>query len=121
MHRVILGLEYGDKREGDHKNHNGLDNQRSNLRISEGAQNKMNRSSVNGATSKYLGVCIYTTNGVYKNKLGIVKTYQYPPKWRAKAGNIFIGYFKTEEEAARAYDKKAKELYGEWANLNFKV
>ena len=30
-----------------------------------------------------------------------------------------IGYFNDEEEAGRAYDAKAKELYGEQARLNF--
>jgi|TARA_R110002020_G_C15975619_1_gene747963 hypothetical protein len=33
--------------------------------------------------------------------------------------NIYLGSYKTKEEAARAYDKKAIELFGEFAQLNF--
>ncbi|MEN6337259.1 MAG: AP2 domain-containing protein [Phycisphaerales bacterium] len=44
-------------------------------------------------------------------------------KWRAtihiKGKSIWIGHFATEEEAARAYDRRAVELFGEFARLNF--
>ena len=56
MHRMILGLERGDPREGDHKDRNKLHNTRSNLRVLDGAQNrqnigaqKRNRSGLRGA------------------------------------------------------------------------
>jgi hypothetical protein len=46
-------------------------------------------------------------------------------KWQAQIGcngkKIFIGYFDDEEAAARAYDAKAAELFGEYAALNFKA
>ncbi len=43
MHRIILGLEIGDKRHGDHINHDTLDNRRGNLRIVTPAENNRNR------------------------------------------------------------------------------
>ena len=44
MHRLILGLDFGDKRQGDHINHNGLNNQQSNLRIYTPQQNHFNNN-----------------------------------------------------------------------------
>lgn len=42
LHRVVLGLDKGDPREGDHINRNTLDCRRDNLRIVTSAQNKWN-------------------------------------------------------------------------------
>ena len=51
--------------------------------------------------------------GVMKRKYG----------WTAQIGAnhrvICLGTYGTEEQAARAYDEKARELYGEFASLNF--
>jgi hypothetical protein len=55
MHRLILGLERGDRRQGDHRNGDRLDNRRENLRIVTNAQNAQNQSSKGGA-SKHRGV-----------------------------------------------------------------
>lgn len=48
MHREILGLEYGDKRQGDHINHDTLDQRRSNLRIVSAQENQFNLKSAKG-------------------------------------------------------------------------
>lgn len=96
----------------DHINHDKLDNRRENLRLATHQQNKWNvpkqkHRDGRQPTSQYKGVSLYKSNG----------------KWTAsiKAGerNIRLGYFLTEEEAARAYDAAAREHFGEFAYLNF--
>ncbi|MBD3352014.1 MAG: hypothetical protein GF364_11060 [Candidatus Lokiarchaeota archaeon] len=91
----------------DHINHNTLDNRKSNLRICTPAQNNYNASGKKYTTSQYKGVSWIT-----KSKKWIVTIKQKNKKY-------FLGYFKDEIEAARTYDKKAKELFGEFAYLNF--
>jgi len=107
MHRVILGLQKGDKQKVDHINHNGLDNCRCNLRICTQAQNCQNRKPYKNSSSKYKGVSWYS----------ITK------KWRAriklKRKEIHLGYFDSETLAAKTYDEKAKILFGDFAKLNF--
>lgn len=105
MHRVILGIT--DRVVViDHKNVDGLDNRRCNLRIANHAKNMANRRSAVGSSSKYLGV---TWNKSKK-------------RWRVfiqkDKKHIFLGQFKDETEAALAYNRKALELHGEFANLN---
>ena len=103
MHRLILNTPKG--MQTDHIDHNGLNNQRHNIRICTNTQNRRNVSS--HGRSKYLGVSF---NGKHiRAQITIGDKY------------IHLGYFKTEEDAARAHDIKAKELFGEFANLNFKV
>lgn len=46
MNRYILGLEYGDKRQGDHINGNTLDNRKKNLRVATHLQNMMNKKDI---------------------------------------------------------------------------
>ena len=104
MHRVILGIT-DSKVFVDHKDHNGLNNQKNNLRVATRSQNNTNRKSKRNGTSIYLGVSKFNN------------------KWRASIrsnGNYFyIGLFISEIDAAKAYDKKAMELHGKWANFNF--
>jgi hypothetical protein len=92
----------------DHKDFNGLNCQRNNLRNCTKSQNQMNKKS-RGA-SNYLGVHYQ----YWKDSKYITASI------RLKRDCFYLGIFKTEEAAARAYDVKAKELFGEFANLNFK-
>lgn len=111
MHRVILGIN-NPKEIIDHIDHNGLNNQKDNLRVTTTAKNSANRTSKKNGTSKYLGVSIMNikSNG---------KEYKY---WRSyiQSNKVskWLGMFKTEEAAALAYNNAAKELHGEFANLN---
>lgn len=103
MHRLILGLT-NPKELGDHADHDGLNNQKYNLRKCTISQNNANRTPK--GKSKYLGVSWHLSG----------------KKWNAtiKKDNktIYLGAFINEEEAAIAYNKKALELHGEFANLN---
>jgi len=107
MHRLIMNAP--KDKEVDHIDHNGLNKQKSNLRICTHAQNCMNVNPV--GKSRYLGVCL-TRNG---NGNPIIRS-----TIRTGEKRITIGQFKTEIEAAKAYDKMAKKYHGDFANLNFK-
>ncbi|MEN6424468.1 MAG: HNH endonuclease [Phycisphaerales bacterium] len=105
MHRQIMQPPEGMK--VDHANRNRLDNTRSNLRVCTHQQNMYNRVKRAGSISRFKGV-------------GFRKRDQ---KWYAEVGGsrrpIWLGFFDTEIEAARAYDYKAVEHFGEFANVNF--
>ncbi len=109
MHRLILGID--DNTYVDHINYNGLDNRKSNLRLCSHSQNlihaeKMRRKwncKSQYPQSKYKGVS-------WQNHIS---------KWRARISTEYIGVFNNQEDAAKAYNKRAKEIYGDFAVLNF--
>jgi hypothetical protein len=105
MHRVVANAPKGLL--VDHINHNGLDNRKSNLRLCTNSQNLQNKRPRSGCTSKYKGVYWHKDRKKFCAKIHLNR----------KA--IHLGYFKDEIEAAKAYDKKAIELFGEFAYLNF--
>lgn len=98
MHRLIANCPQG--MFVDHINHNKLDNRRENLRLVTVRENGMNRE-----VSK-------------TNKSGIKGVSYFRKRWRAIIGRKLIGYFDTKEEAAKAYNKAAKNLFGDYAKLN---
>lgn len=105
MHRQILCLT-DRKIFCDHIDHNGLNNQKNNLRRSNCSQNAANRSSVKNSTSKYLGVSKKTNSNYWRAKL------------QSNGKDVHIGCFADEKQAAIAYNIKAREIHGEFANLN---
>ena len=113
MHRIILGATDSDTLV-DHKDHNGLNNQRINLRKCSKLENCRNRRANINTTSKYIGVSFKKTDKRYK-KLG----YWYA-QININGKRKGIGRYDIEEDAARAYDSFSKLHYGEFANLNFK-
>jgi hypothetical protein len=94
----------------DHRDFDGLNCQKSNLRICTRSQNNAYRHASKSGTSKYLGVSI--RDGW--NKKRIVAAIRKNKK------TISLGDFKTEKEAALAYNNAALIHHGEYANLNFK-
>jgi len=111
MHRQIMNTP--DEMICDHKNHNGLDNRRLNLRNCTTEQNNANRRkrlTTHGSqapSSQYLGVSWCPRR----------KKWVAHIKHKGKARNL--GLFAVEEDAARAHDRAAWELWGEYACLNF--
>ncbi len=110
MHRYLLSVT--DRSiHVDHENGNTLDNRKENLRISNRKQNARNRTREHkNNTSGYRGIRKTTVN----------KTNPWSVQIRINGKATTIGYFTTAEEAARAFDKAAKEHYGEFCGkLNF--
>lgn len=91
----------------DHINRIRDDNQIDNLREATNAQNMMNmKKKKENSTSKYKGVSLFKPNNKWTSQI-------------MKDGEtIYLGRFNTEEEAALSYNKKAVELFGEFAMLN---
>ncbi len=101
MHRLIMKTPKG--LQVDHIDHDGLNNQKHNMRNCTLKQNTQNKRAY--GKIKYSGVT--SNNGYIRSSITIDGKYQH------------LGMFKTEEEAARAHDVMAKKYYGEFANLNF--
>lgn len=109
MHRVIM--KAAPEQVVDHRDRNGLNNQRDNLRFCTHSQNGANKKA-RGA-SKYLGVGFWQA----KRDGKVYKAY-WVAAIKVNRKTRVLGYFKTEEEAAIAYNKAATEVHGEFANLN---
>lgn len=101
MHHLIMGF-----RGADHIDGNGLNNQRANLRKATVSQNNMNREPNKNSTSKYKGVSWSAERNKWLSQI------------RFNGKGINLGRFVSQSEAAKAYNKKAKELFGEFAKLN---
>ena len=110
MHRLILGLKYGDKLLADHINHNSLDNRRCNLRIVNNSQNQANSYAASKNLIGYKGVRYHP---LYP---GHCKAWR--AEIRVNRKGIYIGSYETAGEAALAYNKAAIEYFGEYACLN---
>jgi AP2 domain/HNH endonuclease len=104
LHREIVGAQPNET--VDHKNGDGLDCRRRNLRRCTNAQNMQNMRRGRGISS-------------FKG----VGWFRRDSKWRAyivqDAQQIHLGYFDHEEDAARAYDSAAIKLFGQFAKVNF--
>ncbi len=105
MHRLILSAE--DYEQVDHRNHDGLDNRKENLRIVTNSQNGMNRRLTSANTSGYKGVCFDKNHRQYRAYI------------RKDGKRKYLGSFHSAVIAACAYDEAAKEMFGEYAYLNF--
>lgn len=108
LHRILLDAPKG--MQVDHINGNPLDNRRANLRLCTNSQNHANMIKPRQGTRK-------TPTSQFKGVVFWKNGWQAQTSHRGKF--IHIGRYKTEEEAARAYDARATEIWGEFARLNF--
>lgn len=104
MHRLILGIVDQPDFEVDHIHHNKLDNRRAVIRTCTRAENSRNRAKGRG----------------YSNFKGV---YRENHLWHAQICINFkvlnLGRYRSELTAAKAYDRAARELFGEFSNPNF--
>jgi hypothetical protein len=107
-HRVVWALHYGEwpAKWVDHINRNTRDNRIENLRQADATLSNHNRDS-------------RAKKGPYKGVMKDPNCNKFRAQIQCRGQHYYLGLYSTAEEAARVRDKKAKELYGENALLNF--
>ncbi len=109
LHRQVIGAKKGDI--VDHINGDRCDNRRNNLRFVTSLQNCLNRGGNstygnNTPSSRYKGVSWDKKNKKWKSTIAVAKK------------TIHLGLYENEIMAVKVYNKKAKELFGEYAYIN---
>lgn len=117
MHTLILG-----GRMGDHADGNTLDNRKANVRVCTVQENGWNKGKPKGCrhgkpTSKYKGVRKVESKAKGTRWLAFFKHVE-PGAHKSTGRTIYIGYFPTEIEAAKAYNREIVKYRGEFAWLN---
>ncbi len=102
MHRVITGANVGQ--EVDHKNGNGLDNRRANLRFATRSQNAANSRVVHG-TSGFRGVTWHRGCRKWQAQISVGKQTKY------------LGVFSNPKEAHERWKIEAEKSFGEFAKI----
>lgn len=105
MHRFVMGIT-DPTIHIDHIFHNKLDNRKSQLRLCVNSQNHMNQRPQKGKSSKYKGVSFSKARRMWIANIN----------YNRKMYNL--GGFHDEKDAALTYNKKAKEIFGDYAYLN---
>ena len=106
LHRFILGIT--DPRvHVDHRDHDGLNNRRSNLRVCSHSENHCNERKRRYASSRYKGVSWSRQYGKWRASIEVTGRY------------VHLGRFTSELDAALAYDIAARTHFGEFACCNF--
>lgn len=105
MHRVIMHVP--TSQQVDHIDGDGLNNQKSNLRLCNNSENAMNRRKRLNTSSKYKGVSWWTARQRWVADIWL------------SGKNVRLGTFQQEIEAARVYDAAARIHFGQFAKTNF--
>ena len=103
MHRALCSGPL----DVDHKNGDGLDNQKENLRQATNRQNQGNARNRSDNTSGYKGVYWSEQNKLWQAQIEFLGKHKH------------LGCFSSKVAAAKAYDAAAKEIFGEFSRLNF--
>lgn len=98
MHRQVIGAKAGEV--VDHRDRDGLNNKRSNIRLCTVSQNQMNKDC-KAKSSGY--------KGVFKTSTGFIARIV------VRGRRVYLGFFKDPADAAKAYEKAAVELHGDFA------
>ena len=105
MHRVVAERAgYTVTMHVDHKDGNGFNNQRANLRPASHQSNLANRGPQRNNTSGFKGV--------------VRKSGKWVAKIKVSQRTLFLGYFDSKTDAALAYNIAAREFFGEFAYQN---
>lgn len=113
MHRWLLDAPNGV--EVDHRDGNGLNNTRENLRLCTHGQNAINhRRSFSSKSSRFHGVCWHARSQRWRV---VICAGEKTSSGRAR--QIYVGVYRYEIDAARAYDRAAIRHHGEFAVTNF--
>lgn len=110
-HRVVWAMSTGDwpAMQVDHVNGDRTDNRIENLRLASARENSVNKKKKQSATSNYFGVYFRHDTNVFSAQI------------KDHGKRLHLGCFKSEEDAARAFDRAAMRIHGEFAKLNFRV
>ena len=98
MHRYLLGLQAGDRRQADHRNRDRLDNRRENLRVVTQGQNMQNRGARRTARSGTRGVSFHTRSG------------RWTVRVQVEGRSHFIGLYDTVADAEQAATAARRRL-----------
>lgn len=106
LHRFLMPGHRGI----DHKDRDGLNNRRSNIRPSNQTLNNANQKPREfNKSSRFRGVTRCGDRDRWRAQIGV------------RRKQIFLGHFDDEESAARAYDAAAQKYFGEFASPNFQA
>mgnify|MGYP001561184830 len=105
MHRLILGLIPNDGKQVDHRDCDGLNNTRANIRFSTQTENLRNQRISSRNKSGFKGVSWFKRDKKWKADI------------RLDGKGIFLGIFATKEEAHQAYCMAATEYFGKFARV----
>ena len=103
MHRLILGLNKGEQKEGDHINGNTLDNRRSNLRVATRQQNAQNSKMKKTNKSGYKGVSWGARQKKFKATIMI------------NGKNKVVCWSEDPITCSDAYEAASKKIFGKFA------